>query len=624
MKRTRRAGASRPPCVLIAPNAFKASLTVLEAAAALEEGVRAALPGVQTRLLPLSDGGDGLIEALLSARGGRRIAAWVRGPLGERRRAHFALLRGKTAVVEMARASGLALVPPSRRDPLRATSYGTGQLIKAALKSGARTILVGMGGSATNDGGSGMAQALGWSLLDDKGRELEPGAGALLKLSRIERGSARPLKGARVIAVSDVTNPLLGPEGSARVYGPQKGATPEMVDLLERALGRYARILARDLHVRVARLPGAGAAGGLGAGLAAFLGARIVRGSEFVLREIGARSLLRGVLAAVTGEGRLDKTSFYGKAPIEFSRLARSLAVPVAAVCGSLEEGLTPRLRAAGILSIATLPEAGAPADSMARAAAWAAGAAALAVKRLLLACAFLGFWAWAGAVSPAELSEVDRLYFHREQGQNLEESLSLLEGLLSQEPRSAALLWRQGRSLVRLGERLKARKERLSAFERAEESLRLASALDPREAEARFWLGVAMGRRGQTRGILRSLFLVGPIRREMRAALSLDPGHGGAHHVLGEIYLQLPGFAGGDKKAGARELEEAVRLSPNYTANYPTLAEAYLALGEREKAVAVLRKVSEVREPSDPAEYPDNLREARELLKRLGAEAAP
>lgn len=220
-------------------------------------------------------------------------------------------------------------------------------------------------------------------------------------------------------------------------------------------------------------------------------------------------------------------------------------------------------------------------------------------------------------AASPG-LAEIDRLYFYRHEGHNLEESIGRLEKLWADDPKDAAVLWRWGRSLVRLGERQAKKKEKIKLYELGEEKVKKAVALNPDDAEAHFWLGLAMGRRGQARGILNSLFLVGPIRREMEAALKLNPGHGGAHRVLGEILRELPRFAGGDKKAAVREMEEAVRLSPNFTANYVALAETYLAVGEKEKARAALEKVGEINEPDDPAEYPDDLKDAERLLKKL------
>ena len=239
-------------------------------------GVRDALPSARVLIMPVADGGDGLIDVIP----GRRRIVTAKGPLGEPVRAPF-LLSGRTAVIEMARASGLALVPPARRDVMRATSYGTGQLIAAALRAGARTIVVGLGGSATNDGGAGVAQALGARLLDGRGRDLPPGARPLSRLARIEWSG--PPAGVRFIAVSDVTNPLTGPTGSARVFGPQKGATPSQVRRLEEGLMNWGNRLKTDLGRDVARRPGAGAAGGVGSALLAFLDAELVPGADWVL-----------------------------------------------------------------------------------------------------------------------------------------------------------------------------------------------------------------------------------------------------------------------------------------------------------------------------------------------------
>lgn len=601
--------------ILLAPNAFKGSLTALQAARAMRAGVRYILPQARCVLAPISDGGDGLIDALLSARGGKKISVGVLGPLGEKRRAVFGWTKGRGAVVEMARASGLALVPRSQRNPLKTTSYGTGQLIAAALSAGAKTIIIGLGGSATNDGGAGMAQALGCRLLDSTGRQIGLGAEDLLKLKRIEPGELKArLSGVRIIGVCDVDNPLIGPRGSARVYGPQKGATPRMVGILEKALRHYAAVLRRELGKDVARTPGAGAAGGLGAGILAFLDAKFVPGAEYVLLEIGMAAQLSRANAVITGEGKLDRTSFYGKAPVELARLARSLHVPAACVCGELDGAVAPRLRAAGISEVVTLEQAGAdPSDSMPKAARWVKQAAAMAARRLLLAGAFMGFLRY--SLWAADLAEIDGLYFHRDQSGNLEQSLAKIDEGLRQNPLDGDLLWRQGRGLVRLGERQK-KKEKIAAFERAEAALRKAVEINPKNPSAHFFLGIAMGRRGQARGILKSLFLVGPLRREMETVLKLDPKHGGAHHVLGEMYRQLPGFVGGSNKKAVKELEEAVRLTPNHTGHYPALAKAYEAIGEKEKAAAVLRIALTIKESEDPAEYENDMREVREMLK--------
>lgn len=344
--------------VLVAPNAFKGCLTASEAAEAMARGVLAADPSALVGLMPISDGGDGLIEALLAGCGGRKVFVGVRGPLGERRWAPFGLLPDRTAVVEMAQASGLALVPAEKRDVWSATSFGTGQLITKALDLGARRIWVGMGGSATNDGGIGMAQALGAVLLGADGRPVPFGARGLEALARIDLSRLdRRLRRAEVLAVSDVTNPLLGPKGSARVYGPQKGLKIADIPRLEAALRRCAGLIHRELGLDVARLPGAGAAGGLGAGLAAFLGARIVPGAPLVLKCIGADARIRSSDLVLTGEGRLDAQSLFGKAPVALAEAARRRGVPVIAACGSWDPSLARRLKARGILRVVALTE---------------------------------------------------------------------------------------------------------------------------------------------------------------------------------------------------------------------------------------------------------------------------
>lgn len=593
---------------------------MIEACRALSAGVKSVLPDVQTVLMPISDGGDGLIDALLAAKGGKLVSVSVVGPMGERRKAHFAWLPGRIAVVEMARASGLALVPRGKRDVMRATSYGTGQLIDAALRKGARTIFVGMGGSATNDGGAGMAQALGAQLLDRNGLAIERGAQALLGLERIELGDLKKrLRGVRVIAVSDVSNPLLGPRGSARVFGPQKGATRAQIRALDKALTRYARLIKRDRGIDIAQRPGAGAAGGLGAGLLAFLGAKVVPGAAFVLEQVGAREKLAAAGAALTGEGKLDMTSFFGKAPVEFARLASRANVPTACVCGSLDGRLASQLRAAGIRETATLAEAGARGeDSVKRAAFWARKAAAVAVTRLLLAGTLLGMVSSSRAAVHEELGAIDQLYLHRDQGKKLDETVAKLNALLKEDPNNPELLWRLGRSLVRVGENQAKKKDKIDTYQRAEDTIRKSVELAPKVAVSHFWLGVAMGRRGESRGITNSMFIVGPLKQEMRTTIELDPTYGGAHHVLGEMYKQLPFFAGGSKKKALAEFEAALKLSPDYAVNYVSLAQAYIDAGEKEKARAVLDRLFALKNPSDPAEYPDNIKDGKELLEKL------
>jgi tetratricopeptide (TPR) repeat protein len=221
-------------------------------------------------------------------------------------------------------------------------------------------------------------------------------------------------------------------------------------------------------------------------------------------------------------------------------------------------------------------------------------------------------------SIPSAALAEADRLYFHRDQSQNLEGSISLLEAQLKIFPDRPALLWRLGRSLVRLGERQDAKPEKLAAYTRAEKLLKKAVELSPRDPQAHYWLGLAMGRRGQVRGILRSLFLVVPLRREMRTVLELDPKNGGAHHVLGEMLMEIPVLAGGDKQQGVKELELAARLEPDYAPHFIDLAEAYLAVGQKAKAKAALERIAVIRSPADPGEYDENIQEAREMLKKL------
>lgn len=221
-------------------------------------------------------------------------------------------------------------------------------------------------------------------------------------------------------------------------------------------------------------------------------------------------------------------------------------------------------------------------------------------------------------ALPPAALAEADRLYFHRHQGRNLEDSITLLERQSQSAPDQPSVLWRLGRSLLRLGERQNAKTEKLAAYTRAERLLKKAVELAPRDPQAHYWLGLAMGRGGQVRGMLRSLFLVGPLRREMRTVLKLDPGNGGAHHVLGEMLLEIPVVAGGDKRKGVEELELAARLEPDYSPHFTALAEAYIAAGQKAKAKAALEHIAAIRSPADPGEYDENVQQSRAMLKKL------
>ncbi|MBV8384510.1 MAG: glycerate kinase, partial [Planctomycetaceae bacterium] len=327
--------------VVVAPDKFKGSLSAPEAARAMARGVAAAVPAAAIDVVPMADGGEGTVEALVAATSGTSREAVVAGPLGEPVRARFGMLGdGHTAVLEMAAASGLALVPRDRRDPSRTSTRGTGELLLAAVEAGARRVVVGIGGSATNDGGAGLGQALGYRLLDAEGREIGPGGGALDRLAAIDASGRDPrLEGVEVAVACDVDNPLCGPRGASAVYGPQKGADPAMVAALDRNLDHLARVLERDLGVSVRDLPGAGAAGGLGAGLVAFASGRLEPGIALVIRAVGLADRLRDADLCLTGEGALDASSAFGKTPIGVARLARSLGCPTIALAGTVGEG---------------------------------------------------------------------------------------------------------------------------------------------------------------------------------------------------------------------------------------------------------------------------------------------
>lgn len=328
--------------IVIAPDSFKESLDAPQVAAAIAAGIKRALPEAETIEVPLADGGEGLTSTLVAATAGRLMTATVTGPLGEPVTACWGLLGdGQTAVVEMAQASGLPLVPREKRNPLFTTTYGTGELIRHALDAGCRRLVVGIGGSATNDGGAGMAQALGVRLLDSNGQDIPPGAVGLEQLDRIDIQNLDPrVKEAEIMVACDVDNPLCGPRGAAAVYGPQKGATPEMIPRLDTALARLADIIARDLGKQVRDLPGAGAAGGLGAGLVAFLGAVLRRGIELVMETVNLEGILaEGADLVITGEGEINSQTAHGKVPVGVARLASKYGIPVVALVGSIGEG---------------------------------------------------------------------------------------------------------------------------------------------------------------------------------------------------------------------------------------------------------------------------------------------
>ncbi len=334
--------------IVVAPDSFKETLSAVEAARAIAAGVAEAAPGAHIDLCPMADGGEGTVEAMVAATGGQFRRAEVSGPLGERRSARFGLLGGgrgacggrrRTAVIEMAAAAGLELLPPRERDPMRTTTLGVGKLVRAALDAGAESFVIGIGGSATVDGGTGCAQALGVAFLDKEGRECPCGlaGGALREIAAIDLAGRDPrIPDADVRVACDVANPLTGPQGAAAVYAPQKGATPEMVAALEAGLANLAEVIRRDLGIDVEHLPGAGAAGGLGAGLVAFAAAKLERGVKIVARAVGLAGRLAGADLVITGEGKLDAQSAAGKVPVGVADIAAEAGVPAICIPGQV------------------------------------------------------------------------------------------------------------------------------------------------------------------------------------------------------------------------------------------------------------------------------------------------
>jgi glycerate kinase len=329
--------------VLIAPSGFKEGLDAAEVAACMAEGVKTALPNAQVRQVPMADGGEGFTRALVELTGGTLHPVRVTGPVGDPVDAVFGMMGGrerKTAVIEMAAAAGLRLVPRDARDPRRTTSYGVGEMIRAALDAGAERILLGCGDSGINDGGAGMAQALGVGLLDEFENPIGRGGRELARLRRIDLGGRDPrLARVRIDAAVNWHNVLLGPRGVARVFGPQKGATPEMVEEMERGLVNYADIIRRDLGLEVGAIPGGGASGGLGAGLRALLGGHLNRRWDIIMKYIDLDGLLAKSDLVLTAEGGIDGQTPFGKVPSEVARRAKRLRLPVIAIAGTVGQG---------------------------------------------------------------------------------------------------------------------------------------------------------------------------------------------------------------------------------------------------------------------------------------------
>jgi glycerate kinase len=324
--------------IVIAPDSFKESLAAPEVADQIEAGFRDVFPDADCLKFPMADGGEGTVEALVAATHGRIVTAQVTSPLGEKVEAFYGVTGdGEIAVIEMAAASGLALVPPKLRNPLKTTSYGTGELIQLALDAGLRHFIIGIGGSATNDGGAGMLQALGVKLLDRNGEEIGFGGEALGQLERIDISGVNPrLRQCRIEVACDVDNPLTGPNGASVIFGPQKGASPAMVAELDENLTLFAGMIKQDLHRDVADVPGAGAAGGMGAALLAFLDADLRPGIEIIIEATGLKSALDGADLVITGEGCIDAQTRLGKAPVGVARIAKQQGIPVIAIAGSL------------------------------------------------------------------------------------------------------------------------------------------------------------------------------------------------------------------------------------------------------------------------------------------------
>lgn len=326
--------------ILVAPNAFKESLSAVDAARSIARGVQRGLPNARITEVPIADGGDGTLEAVISGTRGRILKAKVTGPLGDRISAEYGVTGdGKTAVIEMSRASGLALVPQARRNPMRTTSIGTGQLIQAALDRGVSRILLGIGGSATVDGGIGALQAIGVSFLDRHGKTVGVGGKGLLAIEKIEMGRLPPaLKQVEILVACDVDNPLIGPKGAAAVFGPQKGATPAMVKQLDQGLARLAALIAPITGRKFARIPGTGAAGGIAGSFLGLLGAKLRPGSELVFDLLKLDKIVPKMDWVITGEGQIDFQTQFGKGPGMLAKLAARHGVPVIGIAGSVAD----------------------------------------------------------------------------------------------------------------------------------------------------------------------------------------------------------------------------------------------------------------------------------------------
>ncbi|SCM73196.1 glycerate kinase [Desulfovibrio sp. 86] len=327
--------------ILVAPDSFKGSVSAIAVARAMGRGIHRIFPDAAIEYVPIADGGEGTVQTVVAAAQGEIRQTTVSGPLGTPVVAQWGLINnGATAVIEMAAASGLMLLAAEEKNPLLASTFGVGQLVLAALDAGVSAIVIGIGGSATNDGGSGFARALGARFLDASGKELPEGGAALQELARIDGSALDPrLASVDIMVACDVTNPLCGPTGASAVFGPQKGATPAMVQQLDAALAHYADLAEKSFGKSVRDIPGAGAAGGLGAGLLLFTNARLRSGIDIVLQVIGLEKKLEGASLVFTGEGNTDFQTTHGKAPVGVAKLAAARNIPVICLSGGLDNG---------------------------------------------------------------------------------------------------------------------------------------------------------------------------------------------------------------------------------------------------------------------------------------------
>lgn len=325
--------------VVVASDSFKGCLTSMQVAEGVEAGIRKCCPDCQVVKIAVADGGEGTVDALLETMGGRRVSAEVSDPLGRPCMAEYAILNDEvTAVMEMSSASGLTLLKHEERNPLLTSTYGTGQMIADALDRGCRRFLIGIGGSATNDAGMGMLEALGCRFLDEDGNALQGCGESMSRIATIDLSNLRSEIGeSEFIVACDVDSPFHGPEGAAYVYGPQKGATPEMVIRLDAGLRNMADLIAREMGIQVVDMPGAGAAGGLGGAFKAFLNAELRKGAEMVLEAIGFDEIIKDADLVITGEGRIDAQTMTGKLPYAVARRAGAQGIPVLAICGRAE-----------------------------------------------------------------------------------------------------------------------------------------------------------------------------------------------------------------------------------------------------------------------------------------------